>query len=113
MTEDRREEIEQRLKRSPFRFRWCEASQGCACSGCVNACQSTGFLGEGITPITKDEWQEWAIDRLLLELEIAKEYLQEFVSLKQQKKIPTLQEYRDRLDLIQHTKEYLRLSEID
>lgn len=105
MTEERYYEIDNLLRDSIFRFRWCEPSPaGCACSGCVNV---------GGISITKEEWQEWALSRALIELGVAKEYIEEFISLKQQKKIPTLQEYRDRLTLIDSARAYLKRTTSD
>lgn len=107
MTDNRFNQINEILKNHMFRFNWCTAKDGCACSGCVNWIEVEGKR------LTKEEWQEWALSRALLELGVAKEHLKDCISLKQQKKIPTLQEYRDRLVLIDRIREYLKITETD
>lgn len=112
MEEKRYHEINERLKNSSFRFRWCEGG-ACACSGCVNMYERSVFLKDGINPPTREEWLEWALGRALLEKGIATEHLKDLTNQKQQKKIPTIQEFYERLALIERAKTFIKLTDVD
>lgn len=108
MIPERVEQLDSILKDHEWRYAWCDAIGGCACSGCVNVGLRQQFTEAGIPKPTLEEFYEYSYHALITELAEAQDLLDEHISLNQQKKIPTLQEYRNRLVLIDKTREWLK-----